>query len=315
MSGASMAAGAAGSSRRSRFRFNERYIGPVLITCILIAGEANQHILESYLHTGVAILTSVLVELGLGLLYYRKPPNLASAYVSGISVGILVRSPYLWPFALCSALAINSKYVLRYRGRHLWNPSNFGIVALVLLAAPYVAVLNTQFGNSFWALVVVWTLGLLIISRLRRLHICITYVLSFAGYALLRSLLLHTPWKAEIAPITGPMYQLFTFFMITDPRTTVKSRRGQILVVFLVATVENLLRIAGSVYSAEPGTILAAVTTYAPFVALTLVGPAAMWLELRRSPRGPGQAGSGAREPRVPAAPVASASAAADPQS
>ena len=74
-----------------------------------------------------------------------------------------------------------------------------------------------------------------------------------------------------MAPITGPMYQLFVFFMVTDPKTTVRPRWAQCLVVFLVGFVEMLLRLAEVVY--------------APFYALFLVGPAAlateMWLESR----------------------------------
>ena len=62
------------------------------------------------------------------------------------------------------------------------------------------------------------------------------------------------------------MYQLFIFFMITDPKTTVRSKRGQCLVVFAVAAVEMVLRLHQSVY--------------APFYALFLVGPAAMLLEM-----------------------------------
>ena len=63
-----------------------------------------------------------------------KWPHLASAYISGISIGMLVRSPEFWPYALCSAISITSKYVLRVDGRHIWNPSNFGIVAMLVLA-------------------------------------------------------------------------------------------------------------------------------------------------------------------------------------
>ena len=51
------------------------------------------------------------------------------------------------------------------------------------------------------------------------------------------------PWLAEVAPITGPMYQLFIFFMITDPKTTVRAKRAQCLVAFLVAAVEAVLRL------------------------------------------------------------------------
>jgi enediyne biosynthesis protein E5 len=79
-------------------------------------------------------------------------------------------------------------------------------------------------------------------------------------------------WWAEVAPITGPMYQLFVFFMVTDPKTTVKSKKWQCIVVFIVAFVEMLLRLNHVIY--------------APLYALFIVGPAAMlieiWLESRR---------------------------------
>ena len=51
-----------------------------------------------------------------------------------------------------------------------------------------------------------------------------------------------TPWLANVAPITGPMYQLFIFFMITDPKTAVGPKWAQCLVVFVVAFVEMVLR-------------------------------------------------------------------------
>ena len=72
---------------------------------------------------------------------------LASAYITGISVGILVRSPAYWPYALCSVISIMSKYVLRVKGRHIWNPSNFGISVLLFLAPETVASLSIQWGN------------------------------------------------------------------------------------------------------------------------------------------------------------------------
>ncbi len=78
-------------------------------------------------------------------------------------MGILLRSPEYWPYALCSALAITSKYVLRWKGRHLWNPSNFAISAMLLLAPEYVATLSIQWGNAVWPMLIVWVLGALIV--------------------------------------------------------------------------------------------------------------------------------------------------------
>jgi len=64
------------------------------------------------------------------------------------------------------------------------------------------------------------------------------------------------------------MYQLFIVFMVTDPKTTVRSTAGQCVVVFLVAVVETVLRLNEIVY--------------APFYALFLVGPAALVIGCRR---------------------------------
>jgi enediyne biosynthesis protein E5 len=250
-----------------------RYLAPVFITCILLVGHLSFGILESYQKTGLAIVVSIAAEMVLGRLYFGKWPHPASAYITGISVGILVRSPAFWPYALCSLISITSKYVLRVKNRHIWNPSNFGISALLFLAPQAVASLSIQWGNNVWPMLVIWVLGAMIIWRVHRFNITGTYVVSFLVFAFVRSLITGHPWQAEIAPLTGPMYQLFIFFMITDPKTTVRSRKGQCLVAFLIALVEMVLRLFQSVY--------------APFYALFLVGPVAflveMWMDSRRA--------------------------------
>jgi len=121
-------------------------------------------------------------------------------------------------------------------------------------------------------MLVIWVLGSVIIARLHRFHITFTYVASFIAFGFMRSWLTESPWQSEIAPITGPMYQLFIFFMITDPKTTVRSKKWQCIVVFLVAVAEMIMRMNQIVY--------------APFYALFIVGPTAMlveiWLDSRR---------------------------------
>jgi enediyne biosynthesis protein E5 len=252
---------------------DNRYIAPIFITCILVVGQLTFGFLESYKKTGIAIAVSLLTELILGRWFNGKFPNIASAYISGISVGILVRSPAFWPYAICAAVSIMSKYVLRVRGRHIWNPSNFGISVLLFLAPETVAGLSIQWGNYLLPMLVIWILGSVIIARLHRFNITGTYVACFIAFAFLRSYITGSPWQSEVAPLTGPMYQLFIFFMITDPKTTVWSRKWQCIVVAMVAFVEMILRLSHVVY--------------APFYALFLVGPAAllveMWLDSRRA--------------------------------
>src|SRR5213080_963766 len=98
---------------RRQFRFDNRYLAPLFITCILLVGYLSYGILESYKKTALAIVAALITELILGRIFFGKWLNLASAYITGISVGILVRSPAFWPYALCSVISIMSKYVLR----------------------------------------------------------------------------------------------------------------------------------------------------------------------------------------------------------
>jgi hypothetical protein len=247
-------------------RIDKRYLAPFLVTIVLLVGQLTFGFLESWGRTILAIGTAIGVELILARLFSGRWPHLASSYISGISVGMLVRSPAVWPYALCSAISITSKYVLRVDGRHIWNPSNFGIVAMLVLAADTVAGLSVQWGNMLLPMVVVWCFGSVIIYTLGRFHITITYVISFIVFAFVRSLVTGHPFSSEVAPITGPMYQLFIFFMITDPKTTVRSFRGQCLAAFLVAAVEAGFRLLQFVHS--------------PYYALFLTGPAANLVEI-----------------------------------
>jgi enediyne biosynthesis protein E5 len=261
----SVAPQSSGSLKRF-FGPENRYLAPIFITCILLAGHLSFGILESYQKTALAIVTSIAAELALGWLLMRKWLHPASAYITGISVGILVRSPAYWPYVVCSLLSISSKYVLRLKNRHIWNPSNFGISVLLFLAPETVSTLSIQWGNNVWPMLVIWVLGSVIIWRVRRFNITATYVLSFIAFAFVRSWITSSPWLSEIAPLTGPMYQLFIFFMITDPKTTVRNRTAQCVVAFLIAFVEMILRLEQIVY--------------APFYALFLVGPAALLIEM-----------------------------------
>ena len=93
-------------STRKRFQIDKRYLAPILVTMVLIAGQVTFGFLESWGRTMLAICTAIGIELLLGKIFTGKIPHLASAYISGISIGMLVRSPEIWPYALCSAISI-----------------------------------------------------------------------------------------------------------------------------------------------------------------------------------------------------------------
>src|SRR5688572_4957866 len=94
---------------RHWFTLDNRYLPPLLITAILLTAHLSFGILEGWERTALAIVTAIVAELVMGRLTYGSWPHPASAYISGISAGILVRSPLVWPYFFTSLISITSK--------------------------------------------------------------------------------------------------------------------------------------------------------------------------------------------------------------
>jgi hypothetical protein len=291
-----------------------RLHAPILITAILALSDTSFGLLENhpappwlvswtsgavleYNPTFITMAVTCLCELLIGRFYYGKWPNLASAYISGISAGILVKSPLLWPFLMCGMISITSKYVLRLKSRHLWNPTNFGMTAMLFLAPEHVASLSVQAGNNGYAVAMIWILGGLIMYKLGRFHMPLAFVLAFIPLSFLRSAVTGHAWQTEIAPITSPMFQLYIFFMITDPKTTVRGKWNQIVFVLAVAVAETVCRLAFK-------------DVHSLYHALFFVGPAANLIEIY-SDRAKARAKLAA--PPAPPAPASPAEPSAQP--
>jgi Na+-translocating ferredoxin:NAD+ oxidoreductase RnfD subunit len=271
---------ATGWRQKSR-EIDPRYLVAGLITLVLVVAQLRYHVVGGYDRLLVALLTCMATEALLSWFERGTIVNLQSAYISGISLTLLLKpqGAVLWPFVLGGFLAISSKYVLRYRDQHLWNPTNFAIVALLLAAPARVSVLSHQWGNDIGSNLVIWAFGLFIASRVRVLHVTLTYVASFLVLNTLRALAFGQPVLPELAPITGPEYQLFVFFMITDPRTVVKGKPKQMAVAVIIAVVEAIVRMMSDRGVPLPTAFNAA----PPLVALWMVGPVAKWLDVRRA--------------------------------
>jgi Na+-translocating ferredoxin:NAD+ oxidoreductase RnfD subunit len=110
-------------------------------------------------------------------------------------------------------------------------------------------------------------LGSLILYRLGLLHIPLVFLAAFIPLAFVRSAVTGNPWQAELGPMTSPMFQLYIFFMITDPKTITRTFRRQCLVAVVIALVESVLR-------------LGLRDIYSLYHALFIVGPIANLIEI-----------------------------------
>ena len=214
-----------------------------------------------------AILTCAVLEVAITFWQAKAFVWPASAMLTGSGVALILRAGTSpddhWSlsgvglFAAVAGLSLLTKYVIKYRGTHIFNPSNIGLVAaFVLLGSTRVEPLD-----FWWAPLNAWMIaayiviiggGLLITRRLHLLALAVTFwvalavgvgVLSASGHSMA------TNWA--FGPVSGfdfwrtivtsPEVLIFLFFMITDPKTAPMGAVARVVFGFLVAVASTLL--------------------------------------------------------------------------
>ena len=177
---------------------------------------------------GLATQAFWLKRLGL------KQRGALSAIVTCCGLSLLLRSHTLWVHPLIATLAMSSKFVIRIRGKHLYNPANFGvIVAITLLPGAWVS--PGQWGNDLALAVWFLMLGTLVVERARRLDISWIFLGAFLGLVAFRVVLLGQSWAIWWHQLGNGALLLFAFFMISDPMTIPNRRTARIAYAVIVA--------------------------------------------------------------------------------
>jgi Na+-transporting NADH:ubiquinone oxidoreductase subunit NqrB len=198
-----------------------------------------------------------------------------SALISGLSLCLLLRTDHLVLAALAAFVAIASKFALRVDRKHVFNPTNFGITLLLALGAP-VWVSPGQWGNVAFFAFLMAALGGLVVNRAARGDVTLAFLGSWAALLFGRALWLGQRFAIPLHQLQSGALLLFAFFMISDPRTTPRSRAGRILFAALVAcgaaTVQFLMyRTNGLLWS------LVACSLAVPLIDRLLPGPRYEW--------------------------------------
>jgi enediyne biosynthesis protein E5 len=157
-----------------------------------------------------------------------------SALITGLSLCLLLRTNTVWYAVVATSAAILSKFVFRFRGKHLFNPANFGLVIL-LLAGPRIAWCSTgQWGSAALLTFFLICLGLLVVCRARRADISLAFLVGYSLLLFGRSIWLGEPWTIPWHRLQSGALLLFAFFMISDPRSTPNSWLGRLIFAWLV---------------------------------------------------------------------------------
>jgi enediyne biosynthesis protein E5 len=202
-----------------------------------------------------------------------------SALISGLSLCLLLRTNRAELAVLAAIVTIGSKFLIRVNGKHVFNPTNGGIVAMLLLTNQ-VWVSPGQWGAAAFFAFLMACAGSLVVNRAARSDVTYAFIVCYCALLFGRSFYLGEPMAIPLHRLESGALLLFTFFMISDPKTTPDSRTGRVLFAALVAfgawyVQFRLFRTNGLLWS------LAACSTVVPLIDRIVPGSRYAWASPR----------------------------------
>lgn len=216
-------------------------------------------------------------------LFWAKRKNLPpgtwkSALISALGLCLLLKVNF-WPFMfLAGMLTISSKFLLRMDGKHIFNPTNFGIIILILSGNAWISPGQWGSGEIVGFLIALGAVGILF--QVDRWDVAVSFLLGLFFLEYLRTMLyLGWSWDVLFHKFNSGTILLFAFFMITDPRTSPDSRKGRIIWGLMIAGLSFLLSQYFHLYKA-PIIALFAVSFFTPLIDRIWKGSRFHWLPL-----------------------------------
>ena len=215
-------------------RPDPRHYQIVILTVLLVYGVARLDLEVEPVQAVTVLGGALLAQWACTRLWKLPAFDPRSPLISGLSLCLLLRTDHTSLALLAAVVTIAAKFLIRWNGKHLFNPTNFGLVAMMLLTGE-VWVSPGQWGSAAYFGFLLACLGGLVVNRASRSDV--TYAFLFFYLALLfgRALWLGDPLAIPLHQLQNGAFLIFAFFMISDPKTTPDSRAGRILFAFLVA--------------------------------------------------------------------------------
>ena len=211
-------------------RFYQIAVLGSLLTYGRIALDFDIGIAQVVVTIATALLTQAVAS------YAARLPRIEwkSALISSLSLCLLLRTSAPMLAAVAASVAVGSKFVVRSKGKHIFNPTNLALVAM-LVATNRVWVSSGQWGSATTFGFLMACLGTVVVTRARRADVSFAFLSAWAAILVLRSLQLGEPMTIPLHRLESGSLLLFAFFMISDPKTTPDARAGRLLFAVLVA--------------------------------------------------------------------------------
>ena len=256
-------------------RRDPRFFQIGALSALLLYGMAALRFDVTPLRGALILTAAVAAQYGCTRIWRLPVFDPKSALISGLSLCLLLRTEDARLAVLAAVLAVASKFLLRWNDKHVFNPTNFALVAILALTDG-VWVSPGQWGSAAIFAFLMACAGALVVARAQRSDVTFAFLGAWLLLLFGRSLWLGEPLAIPLHRLESGALVLFAFFMISDPKTTPDSRAGRILFGALVAAGAwfiqfRLFRTNGLLWS------LAACSLFVPLIDVVLSGPLYSW--------------------------------------
>jgi Na+-transporting NADH:ubiquinone oxidoreductase subunit NqrB len=151
---------------------------------------------------------------------YARLGNLKSALISALGLCLLLKTNSPMIALLAAVVSIASKYLIRWKGKHIFNPSALGIVVAIGITGD-AWVSPGQWGSGMVLLSGILCLGCIVVTKVQKLDLSLAFLGTFTGLLFFRQVA-YLGWPTDhfVQSVSTGSLLLFSFFMITDPKTT-----------------------------------------------------------------------------------------------
>lgn len=216
----------------------------------------------SLIDVTMTLVTAVLLEFVLARFFKKENFHPQSALAAGLGTCIFLRSEVHWSYVLAAAIAIGSKYLIKFEGKHIFNPSNLGIMVIAFLFPNLATLELTQWGTNFWVYYLVLITALFVAFRAKVLTTSISFVISYAVLLILTLPFFPAKISVHHVGLVGPSLILFYSFMITDPKTSPTEFKSRIFHGIGIALIYFFLELIGFRYSLFLASLLMTVVNF-----------------------------------------------------
>lgn len=206
-----------------------RYLQITYLACFLCYGIAFLHWEIPAQNFFTTFIVATVTQIIGAKIMHQPLSSVKSALITVLGISILLRGTETYVFAVAAFIAIASKFIVRFNGKHIINPGNFGIIAAILITGQ-AWISPGQWGNTAALLFMIGAAGMMVVLKVGRLDLALPFLLTYGGLELYRTVI-YQGWPMDFFwhKILNGALLLFTFFMITDPKSTPNHKAGRII--------------------------------------------------------------------------------------